>query len=59
MLPARLEVKGDRLLFKIDDHAALYPVTIDPWVQEAKLTESDGATGDQFGIGVAISGARL
>ena len=27
------------------------------WTQQAKLTASDGASGDQFGISVAISGA--
>ncbi len=55
-LQARLEVKGNRLLLRVDDHAARYPVTIDPWVQEAELNSSDGVAGDEFGIGVAISG---
>ena len=55
-LPARLEVSGSRLLLKVDDRAAHYPVTIDPWVQSAKFTSADVASGDYFGWSVAISG---
>jgi hypothetical protein len=55
-LRARLEVAGDRLLLKVDDRTARYPVTIDPWVEEAKLTASDAGIGDSFGHSVAISG---
>jgi hypothetical protein len=44
------------LLLRLDDHAARYPLTVDPFVQKAKLTASDKAAGDQFGRSVAISG---
>jgi len=53
-LRAWLEVKGERLLLKVEDAGARYPVAIDPWVQLAKLTPSDGMAG--FGSAVAISG---
>jgi uncharacterized protein (DUF2345 family) len=55
-LPTWLEVQGVRLLLRVSDVGALYPVVIDPWVQLAKLTASDGATGDIFGSSVSISG---
>ena len=55
-LPAWLEVRGDQLLLRVRDTAARYPVVIDPWVQLAELTASDGASGDAFGSSVAISG---
>ena len=29
------------------------------WTQKAKLTTSDGATGDYFGISVTISGDKI
>ncbi|MBZ5511150.1 MAG: FG-GAP repeat protein [Acidobacteriia bacterium] len=55
-LRAWLELHGDRLLLRVDDAGAQYPVVVDPFVQQAKLTASDGAVGDQFGGSVAISG---
>jgi hypothetical protein len=35
---------------------ALYPVTVDPWIQQQELTAADGADGDVFGYSVAVSG---
>ena len=57
-LSARLELSGRVARLVVDDAAARYPVVIDPLiaVQEAKLLASDGATGDDFGSSVAISG---
>jgi hypothetical protein len=55
-LAARLELAGARLAIEVEDAGAEYPVTIDPFVQQAKLTASDGAADDQFGFSVAISG---
>jgi hypothetical protein len=49
-----LEVHGGKLLPKVEDAAARYPVVIDPWVQVAKLTASDGHAGDFLGSSVAI-----
>ena len=51
-----LEVRRKRLLVRVDDAGAQYPVVVDPWIQQAELTASDGATGDGFGISVALSG---
>jgi hypothetical protein len=51
-----LELHGRKLLIRVDDRGARYPLTIDPFFQQAKLTASDGAANDFFGISVAISG---
>ena len=51
-----LELQGRTLLIRVDDRGARYPLTIDPFFQQAKLTASDGAANDFFGISVAISG---
>ena len=56
ILPARLTLAGDNLSISVDDSSARYPITIDPWVQQAKLTASDGEGGDYFGNSIAISG---
>ena len=60
-LGARMEVKGAELWLEVEDTAAVYPVTIDPtFVEQQKLTASDGAAGDFFGgHSVAISGATI
>jgi hypothetical protein len=55
-LPARLEMCGERLLLRVNDDGARYPLVIDPWVQLAKLTSSDGEGNDAFGDSVAIDG---
>ena len=52
-----LELKGERLLLRVDDSGARYPIVIDPWVQQAEFTASDGAAGDLFGVSVAVSGS--
>jgi trimeric autotransporter adhesin len=58
-LSAWLELRGEQLLLRVDDTRANYPVTIDPWVQSAKLTASDGQEGDLLGSSVAIDGDTL
>jgi hypothetical protein len=55
-LPARTEVSGGRLLLRIDDRGARYPLRVDPFVQAAKLSASHGGEGDLLGTSVAISG---
>jgi len=55
-LPARMEVQGARLLLEVEDTMARYPVVIDPYVQQAMLTASDAAPGNQMGAAVSISG---
>ena len=51
-LKAKMEVTGSRLLVKVDDSNAKYPLVIDPLVHQSELT---GAAGDDFGISVALS----
>jgi len=55
-LPAWLEVGGRTVLLRVEDRGALYPLTIDPFVQQAKLTASDGTGSDALGSSVAVSG---
>jgi hypothetical protein len=58
-LPAWLQVRDGRVLVRVDDRGARYPVRIDPFVQQAELTASDGAEEDDLGYSVAISGNTL
>ncbi len=53
-LPAWLEVAASRLLVRVDDRAAAYPVTIDPLVEAAKLTTNDGML-PFLGVSAAVS----
>lgn len=64
-LPAQMRLSGCdpdlgskacHLQLVVDASDAVYPLTIDPWLQQAKLTASDGDTYDYFGDTVAISG---
>jgi len=56
LLPARMEVNRNRIDIVVNDRDAVYPVIIDPIFQQAKLTASDGAGGDNLGHAVAIDG---
>jgi hypothetical protein len=51
-----LEIRDERLLLRVEDKDARYPVTVDPLVQLAELTASDGAANSFFGFQCAISG---
>lgn len=55
-LPSKLIAMGENLSILIDDQNATYPITIDPWFQQAKLTPNDGVLDDQFTRALAISG---
>jgi len=50
-----LELNGTTLLLRVDDKGALYPIVVDPVIQLAKLTPSNGTTAGLFGA-AAISG---
>jgi hypothetical protein len=50
-----LEARGADLLLRVEDAQARYPVVVDPVIQAAKLTASDGTLGDIFGVSVGIS----
>lgn len=58
-LHAWLQVKGEQLWLRVDDAGAQYPVVVDPFIQQAKLTAFDGAADDRFGTWVAISGDTI
>ncbi len=55
-LPAWLDLRGNQLLLRVEVTGARYPLVVDPFIQLAKLTASDGTADDLFGIVVAISG---
>ena len=55
-LAAWLVVGRTGLEIQIADRGARYPVRVDPFIQLAKLTASDGAAGDELGSSVAVSG---
>ncbi len=44
------------LRLTIDDSGARYPLTVDPYAQQAYLKASNTAAGDYFGLSVSISG---
>jgi hypothetical protein len=50
-----MEVRGTELRLRVDDAGAVYPVVVDPWVQLAQLTTSDGKPGDFFGNAISVS----
>ena len=54
-LPARFTVEGEQVRLAVDDTGAAYPLTIDPWVQVAKLTATNGPTTDPLAGYLAIS----
>ena len=58
-LPARLVLRQGRLLIRVDDRGARYPVRVDPFVQQAKLTPSDGGSTDALGYSVAVAGDTI
>lgn len=59
VLHSRLVLAGDRLLIRVDDRGARYPVRIDPFVQQSELSDKPGAPGEEFGEAIAVSGRTL
>ena len=57
-LPARftLNPQSNIVNILVDDSAAIYPLTIDPFIQQAYLKASNAESDDVFGRSVAISG---
>jgi hypothetical protein len=58
-VPAWFDAAGDRIRIIVDDRQAVYPLTIDPLLQEAYLKASNTSAGDWFGWSAAISGETL
>ena len=46
-LHAWLELHSNQIVIRVDDRGAAYPVRIDPMIQSAELTESDGGLGSK------------
>jgi hypothetical protein len=59
VLRSWLQLQGGRLLIRVDDRGARYPLRVDPWVQAGELTASDGAAQDKLGVAVAVSGNTI
>jgi FG-GAP repeat len=55
-LPSWMDVRGESVFLRVLDAGARYPVIVDPWLQLAELSSSDGLPGDEFGVSVAVSG---
>ncbi|MBP9081093.1 MAG: FG-GAP repeat protein [Flavobacteriales bacterium] len=56
ILPSRMELEADELVLAVEDHGAVYPVTIDPLSNTANLQLNGTQTGEQFGHSVATAG---
>jgi hypothetical protein len=58
ILPAQMEVSGARrVVIRVDDAGAQYPVTIDPLLQRtADIVRNSGQSGAEFGIRIANAG---
>jgi FG-GAP repeat len=52
-------LRARRLEIRVDDRDAAYPLRIDPFIQQAELTASDGASDDILGYSLAASGDTL
>ena len=56
---AWFELAEDSLVLHVDESSAIYPLTIDPTVQQAFLKAPNADTGDQFGMSLCASGNRV
>ncbi len=54
-LVAWLELGREEVRLRVEDAGARYPVVLDPFVQQAKLTASDGMRNDEFGYSLGVS----
>jgi trimeric autotransporter adhesin len=54
-----LEVHGKQVELKVEDAGAVYPVVVDPWVQVARLTVSNGAKYDFLGNSISVNQTGL
>jgi hypothetical protein len=55
-LPARMTISGRRIEIAVDDRKAVYPVTIDPLLEQGIFFVQNGQFGDNVGWSVAIQG---
>jgi hypothetical protein len=59
VLRSWLELIGRRVVIRVDDRGAVYPLRIDPFIQQAELTANDGGANDALGYSVAVSGNTI
>jgi hypothetical protein len=57
--PSEMERRGNNLVLSVQESGAVYPLTIDPYVQQTYLKASNTEKDDSFGISVAISGDTI
>jgi hypothetical protein len=58
-LPAHMTLRGGQLLLSVDAAGARYPLTVDPLVQQATLSASNGSNESGVGQAVAIDGSTI
>jgi hypothetical protein len=56
VLNATLALRRNQIVVHVNDRGARYPLRVDPVIQQAELTASDGSANDQLGYSVAIDG---
>jgi hypothetical protein len=54
-----LALAGRRVLIRVDDRGARYPLRVDPFVEQGELSDKAGAPGEEFGEAIAVSGRTL
>ncbi|MGO9899948.1 MAG: hypothetical protein ACLP0J_09690 [Solirubrobacteraceae bacterium] len=59
VLSSSMHLSHGRAILRVDDRGAAYPITVDPLVQQAELTEANPTSGDEVGYSVAISGSTI
>ncbi|MBN8589508.1 MAG: T9SS type A sorting domain-containing protein [Rhodothermia bacterium] len=57
--PAEMQRRGSDLVLSVQESGAVYPLTIDPYVQQVYLKASNTEKDDWFGYSVAISGETI
>jgi hypothetical protein len=55
-VPSRLALWRGGVALDILDDDAEYPLTIDPWLEQAHPVANDGAQNDSLGLSIAVSG---
>jgi uncharacterized protein (DUF2345 family) len=57
-LRSSLALAAGHIVIRVDDHGATYPLRVDPFVQQAKLTQS-GTFDGSFSYSTAVSGKTI
>ncbi len=55
-LSGKMDVRDGRIRLLVSDREAAYPITIDPWVQQQKISDPGATAGDLFGTSVSVNG---